>query len=176
MRHCMQRRHIVSPGHSRSMASPTRAPGPTDETYEWTNPRTGEIEDVPRGIDPGWNYSPGESWVQARSPEMVDELTPAVIPSTRLFGDDPIEPPSPRRMSRSLLLDEGLTEEQYAETFLRRFGADLQTPYTFTDVVGERLPVSDALFRNRRTGALKANKRGSRPVPRHSRRDPQRPG
>ncbi|MHA0401877.1 phage minor head protein, partial [Escherichia coli] len=25
----------------------------------WVNKRTGEEEDVPEGIDPGWNYNPG---------------------------------------------------------------------------------------------------------------------
>jgi len=32
---------------------------PTDNPYEWTNPRTGEVVDVPAGIDPGWGYHPG---------------------------------------------------------------------------------------------------------------------
>ncbi len=27
---------------------------------EWTNKRTGEVERVPDGIDPGWNYRPGD--------------------------------------------------------------------------------------------------------------------
>ena len=33
---------------------------PDIETREWTNKRTGEIMDVPKGIDPGWNYNPGK--------------------------------------------------------------------------------------------------------------------
>ena len=37
-----------------------------DGTYEWTNPDTGEVEDIPRGIDPGWNYAPGASPVEER--------------------------------------------------------------------------------------------------------------
>ncbi|MEI2742727.1 MAG: phage minor head protein [Candidatus Competibacter sp.] len=27
---------------------------------EWTNRRTGEVQQIPRGIDPGWDYNPGE--------------------------------------------------------------------------------------------------------------------
>jgi SPP1 gp7 family putative phage head morphogenesis protein len=34
---------------------------PASPTREWTNPRTGVIEQVPEGIDPGWAYSPGRS-------------------------------------------------------------------------------------------------------------------
>ena len=35
---------------------------PEDEgTVSWVNPRTGETLDVPRGIDPGWDYNPGNT-------------------------------------------------------------------------------------------------------------------
>lgn len=32
---------------------------PDNGTKEWVNKRTGEVEIIPRGIDPGWNYNPG---------------------------------------------------------------------------------------------------------------------
>lgn len=36
---------------------------PADGTYEWTNPHTGEIMDIPKGVDPGWNYDiAGTAW------------------------------------------------------------------------------------------------------------------
>lgn len=34
---------------------------PNDGTYEWINKRTGEVHQVPEGIDPGWDYAPGAS-------------------------------------------------------------------------------------------------------------------
>jgi SPP1 gp7 family putative phage head morphogenesis protein len=34
---------------------------PPSPTSEWVNPRTGEVERVPEGIDPGWAYSPGRT-------------------------------------------------------------------------------------------------------------------
>jgi uncharacterized protein with gpF-like domain len=37
-----------------------RTEAPPVETYEWTNPRTGEVHQVPVGIDPGWDYNPGQ--------------------------------------------------------------------------------------------------------------------
>lgn len=30
-------------------------------TYEWQNPRTGSIEQIPNGIDPGFDYNPGKA-------------------------------------------------------------------------------------------------------------------
>ena len=38
---------------------------PDDGTYEWINPKTGEIMEVPIGIDPGWAYNPGKEWLKA---------------------------------------------------------------------------------------------------------------
>ncbi|MEI8607827.1 phage minor head protein [Enterovibrio sp. Hal110] len=32
---------------------------PALEERDWLNKRTGEVERVPKGIDPGWNYNPG---------------------------------------------------------------------------------------------------------------------
>lgn len=34
---------------------------PDNGSYEWANKRTGEVETIPNGIDPGWNYTPGRS-------------------------------------------------------------------------------------------------------------------
>ena len=37
-----------------------RTRAPALDMQEWTNPATGEIVPVPRGIDPGWDYNPAE--------------------------------------------------------------------------------------------------------------------
>jgi len=37
---------------------------PGKETYEWVNPATGVVEDVPEGIDPGWAYNPGKDFAK----------------------------------------------------------------------------------------------------------------
>lgn len=35
---------------------------PKDEgTYEWTDPKTGEVHEFPNGVDPFWDYAPGAS-------------------------------------------------------------------------------------------------------------------
>lgn len=41
-------------------SGPDEAP-PLD-ARPWTNPTTGEVRQVPRGIDPGFDYNPGEAW------------------------------------------------------------------------------------------------------------------
>lgn len=56
---------------------------PDDGAYEWTNPDTGEVLEVPRGIDPGWDYNVGEAaWgdrarlAEAANTQRWEPLTP----------------------------------------------------------------------------------------------------
>ncbi len=43
---------------------------PADEMQEWTNPRTGETEQLPKGITPGFNFNPGK----AREEKQMDQF------------------------------------------------------------------------------------------------------
>lgn len=45
-------------------------PTPKDRYKKWKNPRTGEIETIPEGITPGFNFNPGK----ARHPEQLNRL------------------------------------------------------------------------------------------------------
>lgn len=45
-------------------------PSPRVMTRPWTNPRTGETREVPVGIDPGFDYNPGQAWRDGRRPEI----------------------------------------------------------------------------------------------------------
>lgn len=47
---------------------------PPIETRPWVNPTTGEEEDVPEGIDPGWDYAPGMSRVAESAMILEDRL------------------------------------------------------------------------------------------------------
>jgi uncharacterized protein with gpF-like domain len=42
-----------------------------DGTREWVNKRTGEVETLPSGIDPGWNYNPGKGRQQALQTDLA---------------------------------------------------------------------------------------------------------
>ena len=61
---------------------------PPIETREWRNPKTGEVHDVPVGIDPGWDYNPGMAWkeggkeIPVQPPRVVsaDPTRPSVRP------------------------------------------------------------------------------------------------
>jgi len=44
---------------------------PDNGTSEWVNKRTGEVEVIPKGIEPGWNYNPGKSRPQALQADLA---------------------------------------------------------------------------------------------------------
>ncbi|MEW6648160.1 MAG: phage minor head protein [Pseudomonadota bacterium] len=52
-----------------ALGGPTEAPA--IEYREWVNERTGEVERVPVGIDPGWDYNPGKVPSPARAGDVL---------------------------------------------------------------------------------------------------------
>ncbi len=116
---------------------------------------------VPQGIDPGFEYTPGRARLESAvpRPRPDEELIPAPAPGlpNRLAGD-PLPPPRVTPVER--LLPEGLTDEAYASSYLAEFGATLERPAVFRDVLGEGLVIGKELFTERKTGQLKANKNG----------------
>lgn len=116
---------------------------------------------VPAGIDPGFEHIPGRARLEGAVPQprVNDEIIPAPAPGLpNQRAPDPL--PEPRPFDAAQLLPAGLTDAQYAEYFLERFGATLDEPALFTDVIGERLVVGRELFTDRTTGELKSDKRG----------------
>lgn len=52
---------------------PISTTAPPDQTYEWTDKETGEVHQVPVGIDPGWDYNVGRAaWGQRLSEASMD--------------------------------------------------------------------------------------------------------
>lgn len=51
----------LSQDQVRSMGLKVESKAPAGGTYEYQNPRTGEVSQVPKGVDPGWAYNPGAS-------------------------------------------------------------------------------------------------------------------
>ncbi len=52
---------------------------PDDGTREWTDPSTGEVKDVPNGIDPGWAYNPGKAaWGESEAKRLMEDKGPWV--------------------------------------------------------------------------------------------------
>lgn len=126
---------------------------PSIELVEFTNRSTGQVQLVPRGIDPGFDHNPGMQKAYA-------SVTPREIESGVLSLGHAGTPatwrlPPPRTVPASALLPAGLPPQAYVDAFTQAF--DNQP--TFTDVTGEILLIGDDLFRNIR-GELKVTKRG----------------
>ena len=117
---------------------------------------------VPEGIDPGFEYAPGSarlrSAIPPERPDLPGSMGVPSLPTRR--PTDPLPPP--RAFPASGLLAAGDTDVYYAGAFLARFGAALDTPAIFTDVVGERLVVGKELFQTP-DGRWKAMKRERHP-------------
>jgi len=121
------------------------------------NPRT---VDVPEGISPGFAYAPGRSaWMHnhvptplGKPPHGFDKMIPAT--AARDLLPDPLAFDKGKLMP---LMNAG-QEEHYARAFLQPFGADIGKPAVFTDITGEAIVLSDALFKSS-NGAWKMGKR-----------------
>lgn len=115
---------------------------------------------VPKGIDPGFEYTPGRSrLVSAIPPERDGGIGSAGGPGIpNRTATDPLPPA--RAISRDRLLPQDLTDQEYATRFLREFGATADKPAIFRDAVGDRLVMGRELFIQRRTGEWKSNKYG----------------
>ncbi|PBK06226.1 hypothetical protein CNQ84_02305 [Pseudomonas abyssi] len=126
------------------------------------SPNGPRVVEVPKGIDPGFEYVPGQSRLNSQiPPELPDPPLPGStggpgLPNTR----PPDELPAPRPAPAGLLPPD-LPAKDYAEAFLQAFGADMDTPAVFRDVLGERLVIGSELFTTTK-GALKSmkNERG----------------
>ena len=47
---------------------------PADDPVEWTNPRTGESEMLPKGVSPGFNFNPGKAREEKQLEQFKDKL------------------------------------------------------------------------------------------------------
>lgn len=128
------------------------------------DPVTGRLTEKPQGIDYGWDYMPGHLWEQGLTPSAImDEgiLLPN-HPRMAVAVDEP-EPMetllAKAKPFKSKPLSEGLSPEDYLAAFLEPFGASPEQAVLFVDKAGNRIPISDQLFRDR-AGQLKIMKRG----------------
>lgn len=132
-----------------------------EEKLVGTKGPTPRLVRVPKGIDPGFGYAPGES-------SWRDAMTPRPIESEQLLPSASREPgrlaplPAPRPQPANRVLSDSLEDGAYIDAFLREFGVRGGERTVFQDVAGEYLVVSDALFRSSR-GGYKIDKRGRAP-------------
>ena len=116
---------------------------PADEFKEYLDKRTGEVKQIPQGIDPGFEHTPGKSWLRHAT------LTPADLPTVKPIPmGAAVKPalPEPTRVPESHLMPDGLPDRDYVEAFLNEFGTD--QGLLFKDVQGEPIAINDYLFRD----------------------------
>jgi SPP1 gp7 family putative phage head morphogenesis protein len=110
------------------------------------NKRTGEVMRVPRGIDPGFNYNVGKARMKALTPPPLDK--PLAVPFAGPASAIPL--PRSKQYDAKKLPAADLSSEEYVQSFLKSFDGKIGEPKIFTDVTGERLVISDDLFRDKR--------------------------
>jgi len=68
---------------------------PDDGTREWTDRVTGEVHQVPNGIDPGWDYTPGTTVTTRVRGELRRKARQLPGPLARSLRQDLREQPEP---------------------------------------------------------------------------------
>jgi hypothetical protein len=86
---------------------------PDNGSYGWKNPNTGEVEQIPNGIDPGWNYNVGEAAygriVPRTAAAPVDDMEPLSARDWQSEGRPqvvPIDPPKAKLGSETTSREE----------------------------------------------------------------------
>lgn len=124
---------------------------PTDKPVtfparSWTNPRTGEVVSVERGIGPGWGYNVGNAYLERETPSPmgppVDDEPPEGLSANARRGA--LER---KAISKDALL-EGATAAEARAAFLGGFGTSPDKAVIYADKTGEGLVIGPGLFRN----------------------------
>ncbi|WP_160286839.1 PBECR2 nuclease fold domain-containing protein [Pseudomonas knackmussii] len=124
---------------------------------------------VPVGIDPGFEYAPGQSRLSSAVPPLraydpLPEPQAGAKSSATAVGlpnrPAPGALPKPRSAPADRMLPAGLSDQEYLTRFLGEFGATESTPAVFKDVTGDAVVIGRDLFTSAKTGALKVSKRG----------------
>jgi SPP1 gp7 family putative phage head morphogenesis protein len=127
----------------------TDPPPPLDDLVPFFRKATGQTMMVPRGIDPGFGYNPGEDYFHALKPPPL--TGPILRPMPNARGEDgPLTPlPPPRQVPDTVLLPRDMTNEQAADAFVESFNdvaEDVAGLRLFTDKLGEPLVIDRSFF------------------------------
>lgn len=118
--------------------------------YEGRDPRTGETETRYAGIDRGWEYNPGEEWLNGIVPRELAAPLPAAI-GPRQPVDLPTMP-APQAVLADRVLPAGLAEQDYLDAFLGEFRQKKDDVNFFRDKSGGIISIGKALFEARAPG------------------------
>ncbi len=141
-------------------------PWPLGEQYEGRDPRTGEPEIRYPGIDRGWEYNVGQSWLDGIvPPELREPLKP--------FGSPPAPAatlpalPAPTPVAAERLLPKVAPDADFVSAFLGEFGLKPGESKLHRDASGAVIAISQRLLEERDIAgnvvAGKAGKNGRGP-------------
>lgn len=114
-------------------------------TIGQNSPDGPRVVEVPEGIDPGFEYIPGQARLDSAVPQPRDEgPTPPTPGLPTRPASDPL--PAPRPVPASQILDEDMLDTDAIKRFLRPFGATPEQPAVFRGVGGESLVIGKEMF------------------------------
>jgi hypothetical protein len=90
---------VITEGGLRRMGKSKPDTAPPTETRPWRNPHTGEVHQVPVGIDPGFDYNPGLAW--KRGPRALPVKAPDLVPALPVRPTGVAAPPGPHPPPRT---------------------------------------------------------------------------
>lgn len=115
---------------------------PATQTVPYRNKRTGEMLQVPEGIDPGFDYNVGKARARAFTPPPLGGL-----PQTNPYQLSNLPPmPKPSPLPPSPFLDKNLSNSAYMQAFLSEFKCLPGKTVYYTDKCGDILPINENLF------------------------------
>lgn len=122
-------------------------------TIGQNSPDGPRVVEVPEGIDPGFEYIPGQARLDSAVPQPRDEgPTPPTPGLPTRPASDPL--PAPRPVPASQILDEDMLDTDAIKRFLRPFGATPEQPAVFRGVGGESMVIGKEMFDASADGAL----------------------
>ncbi|KWF84991.1 phage head morphogenesis protein [Burkholderia cepacia] len=127
-----------SAGQLEEVEQPIGRDGQTQPAIAYKDPITGR-KLLP---DPGFGSNPGAQWAKPFTPPPMDSL-PQTFPTGAA-----LPAPPPARVRPDAIMPTGLPPEQYAQGFMRQFGAAIGKPVTYTDVAGAQLPINEWMFQD----------------------------
>ncbi len=134
---------------ARGRTGPDEAPPiEWDEVTVGKNSASPRTVRVPKGIDPGFAYNPGQAYLEphtvpplpANLANLVDDAWPWPP------GYKPPPAPAAQPVLANMLIDEATPAKQVVADFLDVFDATLDTPSVFIDVLGQALTMGARMF------------------------------
>lgn len=101
---------------------------------------------VPVGIDPGFDYAPGQSRLTGAVPQ-IREPGQKIEPAPGVPSRTPARPlPEPRPVTDAQRMPKGLKPAAQVDRFLKTFGAKSDAPAVFRDLAGDPLVIGRGMF------------------------------